>query len=353
MAFVLLTEQLVLIVNEQGQPLKQDALKKRRWSWLRLFIGVLLSVGGLWLVTRQVSWDAFLDAVTSADGFLILLALVIVIVTSALKAWRWRFIFYPPERMPSYKATFWATYLGQFINNTPLRVGELARAYTLSNETNVSTAQALGTIVVEKSLDLLMMVFTLALLLAYGLLPGFIDNPGLIALTAFVLMGLLYVITYRTDFAIRTAVWFAAIFPERIERFIVRLATSGLKGLAALRNPRLTVILLGASIIIAFLSVLVPYLLFLAFELPLGLAEAALLHLALTVSINVPSTPGRIGVFEATVYIVLAWLGLDNGPLILGYALVFHVVTLLPQLVFGGIAVARSNWNWRDANFVE
>ena len=59
MAFVLLTEQLVLIVNEQGQPLKQDALKKRRWSWLRLFIGVLLSVGGLWLVTRQVSWDAF------------------------------------------------------------------------------------------------------------------------------------------------------------------------------------------------------------------------------------------------------------------------------------------------------
>jgi uncharacterized protein (TIRG00374 family) len=342
-----------LIANKQGRPIKENKPAKRRWSWLRIVVGIALSVGGIWLVTRQVDWDEFVAAVLSAETSLVLVGFAIVIATSAVKAWRWRFIFYPPENMPPLKPTFWAIYLGQFINNTPIRVGELARAYTLSNETNVSTAQALGTIVVEKSLDLLMMVFTLALLLMVGLLPGFINNPFMIAGSAFFLIALLFMITYRTDFVIRIVVRVASFLPQRLEQFVVRLAVSGLKGLAALRHPRLTLVLLGISMLIAFLSVLTPYVLFRAFDLPFSLAQAALLHLAITVSINIPSTPGRIGVFEGTVYIVLAWLGIENDALLLGFALTFHLVVLLPQLVLGGFAAARSNWSWRDAQIVE
>jgi uncharacterized protein (TIRG00374 family) len=340
-----------LVANEQSGLIEPQ--EKPRWPWWRIIIGVLLSLGGIWLVTRQVSWSELVAATASADIGWVIFGFIVIVFTSAVKAWRWRFIFYPPQNMPPYKATFWATYLGQFINNTPIRVGELARAYTLSNETNVSTAQAIGTVVVEKSLDLLMMVFTLAVLLAYGLLPGFINQPGLIALTAFVLMAILYLITYHTDFVIRATVFVARIFPEKIEQFIVRLASSGLKGLAALRSPRLTILLLLVSLFIVFLTILTPYVLFLAFDLPYSFADAALLNLALTVSINIPSTPGRIGVFEGTVFIVLKWFGLDNPSLNLSFALVFHLVVLLPQLVLGGIAMARSKWSWRDAHFVE
>ena len=57
------------------------------------------------------------------------------------------------------------------------------------------------------------------------------------------------------------------------------------------------------------LSILTPYILFSAFNLPLGFQEATLLHLSLIIGQIPASTPGNVGIFEGVVVFMLNQFG--------------------------------------------
>ena len=134
--------------------------------------------------------------------------------------------------------------------------------------------------------------------------------------------------------------------PEKLGGWITRVGVAGLEGLSALRNRKLSLLLLVLSLMIASLSVLLPYLLFPALGLDLTLLDAAVVHVVVSVVAAPPSTPVKIGVFNGAAAFVLWQLGIRNEAVIVSYSLLFYAVVIVPQLVLGIIASVRSRWSW-------
>jgi uncharacterized protein (TIRG00374 family) len=309
-----------------------------------LLLAVGLSLLGLWYVTRNVALADLRLALASARPGYILLALFIYVATTAAKTWRWQLLYHAQDDMPGFGSLFWAVNVGQLINTAVpfVRLGELARVYDLGQHTGQSKVKGLGTLVVEKTLDLISLAFLFFVLVPFFVLPDLIAGSGpSVAIVSVLALLVLMLVARRPDLVRRLATAVIGWLPAPWQQRLLPWADSGLAGLAALRSGRASLILLGSTLLILLLSVLTPYLLFPALGISLGLKHAAVLHLALTIGAIPPSTPARIGIFEGIVTFFLATFGVEDGALRLAYALIFHLLLVLPQLVLGGLGLLR------------
>lgn len=336
-----------LITNNAARPTNHSW--RRYLPWLNLGLTAVLIVAGLWYLSTRVSLAAVGAALAGARPAYVLLAVGLMLLTVALKGWRWQLMF-PAERPPvSFPAAFWAVALGQYVNLIVpfLRLGEVARLYALNQESGATAGRTLGTLVVEKTLDLIFFGLTIIFVLPFVVLPDFIDRPGpLLFLLPLLLLAALYLLAYRTELVIHFWHKIIAPLPERPRNWLLRLAVTGLEGLAALRDRRLTLAMLLLSLAISVLSVVLPYALFPALGLSLGLLDAALIHIAVSIAITPPSTPAKIGVFNGAAALMLWQFGLTDETLIAGYAILLYIVVVGPQLLLGLIAASRTKWRW-------
>lgn len=323
------------------------------WPWLNIGLTAVFIGIGFWYITTQVSLADISTAFTQANLGFILLSISTMVITIALKTFRWHYLF-PTNHDPiPYRALLWATLLGQYVNTIVpfLRLGEIARIYALNHQTKIGKTRTLGTLIIEKTMDMIMIVLNMAILLPFVILPDFINNPGIyLAIIAAIALTGLYLLAFQTDFIIHISRKVAQRLPAKLSQRIMHLITSGLEGLAALRNQRSTIIIIGLSLLIALLSISTPYLLFPAFKIPLGLVEAALLNIAVSVASSPPSTPGKIGIFDGVVVFMLLSFGLKDNSIILSYTIIFHLIIIVPQIILGGLAAARTKWQWRTVN---
>jgi uncharacterized protein (TIRG00374 family) len=225
-----------------------------------------------------------------------------------------------------------------------VRVGDLARVLKLESETGIGKVQGLSTLVVEKTLDIIILVLTLFLLLPTVVLPESLSlaRRGIVmAATAVTLFVLLLIFAYFRERITKLAGRLIKLLPERLQRPLFRLIVAGLTGLSALRQPRQLLVLLFVSAVIMFLSILTPYILFSTFNIPFGLKEATLLHLSLIIGQIPASTPGNVGIFEGVVVFMLNQFGLTDNAAILSYAIVYHLVVVMPQIFLGSVSVIR------------
>lgn len=328
---------------------EQEAAAVHRFPWFNLILAVVLAALGLWFLSTRVSLASVIDALAEANLFFVLLGLLIMVVTLLLKAWRWQLMFLPESPSASYSAAFWAGSLGQYVNLIVpfLRLGEIARIYVLYQESGIRPARTVGTLVLEKVLDLIFFGLLILLVLPFTILPAYLEDPliPLIALPV-IMFVVLYVLAFRTSWAIRAIQWLARPLPDRLESWVLRVAISGLGGLSALRSVRLSIILLALSLLITLLGALLPYSLFPALGLDLGLVQASLIHIVVSIAIAPPSTPVKIGVFNGAAALMLWQAGIDNETMIASYSILFYLVVIVPQLVLGIVAATRSNWRW-------
>ena len=193
-----------------------------------------------------------------------------------------------------------------------------------------------------------MLTLTLAIILPLVVLPDiFSQNWYLVGLLGTAVLFGLYLLAAQTEFVTRVFIGMSRWLPEALHEKVVPIILSGLEGVAALRSRRISFLLIASSVGIAFLSVLTPYVLFHAFALPLGLADAALVDSALSLAAAPPSTPGQIGIFEGTVTLVLSQLSETSTAVLVSFAIVYHLVVLIPKIIFGSIASLRTNWQWQ------
>jgi len=329
-------------VSSNGLPSRTLAELTRN-SWLRIILSLLLAAAAIILLVRNVNIDDVQRAIAAADYRFIGIALLILLITILLKVWRWYWMFPAGKDRPHFSPLYNALMLGQFFNFIfPLRIGEIARVYSLDRQAGVSKAKSLSTIVIEKTLDLVALLLSTALLIPFIVLPDFIlDNGYPLAMVVILILAALVYLAYRTDQVTSIVRKASKPLPQAIQRKISEVLVAGLDGLSSLRNWRLTLWLGSLSFLIVILAILTPFVLFHAFNLPLGLEDAVILNLVLTLGTIPPSTPGKILVFEGIVILMLRRFGLDDNNLILSYAIIFHLVVALPQILLGVIAFAR------------
>lgn len=339
-----------LLTKNPAQPAGRQW--RRYLPWLNLGLTLGLLVAGIWYLSARVSLEALLDALLAASPLFVGLAAVTMIATVGLRAWRWQLMF-PTERPPvTFAAAFWSLALGLYVNLVVpfLRLGEVARLYALNQEAGTSAGRVLGTLVVEKTLDLIFFGLTILFILPFIILPDFIERPGpFLLVIPLVLLGVLYLLAFQTEWVIRFWRRLIAPLPERVRTVLLRLAVNGLEGLAALRDRRLSLAMLLISLFIAVLAVTLPYLLFPALGLPLTFLDAAVVHIVVSVAIVPPSTPAKLGVLNGAAALTLWQLGVRDETAVATYSILLYLAVVVPQITLGLVAASRTKWRWQTA----
>lgn len=334
--------------QKEGTPTQAGRLAPfgRPIPWFRLLASLLLGGIGLWLVFRDTSLAEVRLALQQARLGYVLLALLVIVCTGAVKSWRWQLLYYPQSPLPSYAALFWSLHLGQLVNTILpfLRAGEVVRIVDADRRTHVGKSRSLGTLVVEKVLEMITLALTILVVVPYLVVPSFVRDSGLvIAATGILALVFLWLVAYKTPLILVLVTAIAKRLPRRLSRRLMPIIVSGLGGLVALRNRRAVIGLLGSSVVIGVLYVLTPTILFRALDIDLSLVEGTAIHAVLSVGTLPSWAPANVGVFEFLVAYMLRFFGTTNGGVIFAYTILLHLVIIAPQIVLGGIAALKGN----------
>ena len=129
-----------------------------RINLLRATIGVAISVVALWLVLRSVDLQATAEALRSADWRWVGVMFAFACADLAVRAFRWQRLLAPVAAVP-YLHTLSYLLVGYLANNVlPARLGELVRSHYAGDREGISRSTTLGTIVVERVIDLVAVV---------------------------------------------------------------------------------------------------------------------------------------------------------------------------------------------------
>lgn len=307
----------------------------------RFWVGMALSGICLYLALRGLHFVEIQAALGRANYAFLLPAAAIIIASQWVRAVRWGMLFYPRLEIGQNKL-FFVLNIGYFLSSVlPARIGDVARAYLLGP--HVPAAQALATVILERALDVLIVILLLILLIPVVPIPAWVAQGGMLLGVAFIVLVLAMVVaTVQRERGLR---WLRrglervpGIDPDRL----MRQAKALLDGMAVLRAPRQLTMLLVFSVGLWATPIIVNYLVMLGFGMRLSWVAAAFVLCVTALGVAVPSSPGYIGVYHAAVVASLAVFGVSSAEAF-AYALVLHAVNYTVLIVLGVFSMWRES----------
>lgn len=131
---------------------------KISWSWVLMLLlaGVLL-----YFAFRGVKWSDFIDGLKSCNFWWILLSMVASIGVFVLRGIRWRYIMLPLNPTITRKEAYDGVTIAYISNFALPRAGEFVRCGVISSTGKASFESVLGTVVLERSWDMLCYILIL------------------------------------------------------------------------------------------------------------------------------------------------------------------------------------------------
>jgi uncharacterized protein (TIRG00374 family) len=317
-------------------------LKMKPWSTGQKFcVGVLSSAIFLSLALQQVDWAKTAATLRDANWVLASLGVGALVATIVTFACRWRLLLSSTAEL-SVKDTFSYIMIGYLANIVfPLRLGEVARAVLLGRRHGINPSLVFGSVVLERTLDVLT-ILILALGLSFMMnIPAAI-RAGMIMLAGaglVVLIALLFlaqsgnrvpgVVCILPGFVPR-------VLAERLATLVARFA----EGLAALRHGRELVLVLWLSVLAWAIAGTGTISYIAAFNLHAPWYAGFFVLTVTNLGSAIPSSPGFIGVYHYLAVLALSIWVPDRSEA-LGYAIGTHGINMLVNVLLGCTCLAR------------
>jgi uncharacterized membrane protein YbhN (UPF0104 family) len=323
----------------------------------RLALGGLLAFALLFLFFRNFEWDALGAAFRRANPLWLAAMVGCTLIVYAVRAWRWGFLLAPLARVP-FRDLFSITMVGFASGLVLPRAGEILRPYLVGRRHAIRTSAAFATIIVERLVDLVTVLFLFALYLYVLPVPA-AETRGSLLHARLPLLGLVSVGRGPTGVAIlallaavvaflvaskRLVGWGVLVLgwlPGRLARPLVHVLESFGDGLAVLKAPPRALAAIFAQSLVIWLAIAASFQLnHMAFGIHLPFHATFLLIACLTIGVAIP-TPGMVGGFHVAYLIAMTnAYGIDTATA--GAAgLAAHALTNLPVLILGLFFVRR------------
>ena len=311
-------------------------LRRANFRGLRVAAGTLLSMLFLWLAFRNVPVSQIVDAFGQLDWRFMTLALVLTLVGTLARAARWKLLYHPNHKNLNSLRMAEALFISQMLNIViPARLGEVARIQIMSQSGSRSRAVTLGTIVVEKWLDIVALIVIMFLVPISVSLPAWFQDSRK-SLLAFVVafFGVTLLLSYGKSWLLALLESTFHFLPNLWLRRLQQTTALALGSLDVLRSPWVGLQLQAWSLLIWSMGILVNYIVFLILGLSLPFVAALFLLVVLQVGIAVPSVPGKLGIFQYLCILALAPFGVGKSSA-LSYSVLLYFVAFGPLLLLG------------------
>ena len=316
-------------------------------SYLKYFLLLAVAFGLLALAFRGVSVGKILHDMLQANIFWVLLSVLFTIIAFISRAYRWNLLIESVGYSPPLKKTTYALMLGYFANLAFPRIGEVTRCGSLSKAESIPFSSLLGTVIVERVIDVISLFICLLLtaILEYKRLGSFLsDNiinpmigklqqlmssPFFIIAAVIIILGLSFAIFYFIKRSGQKG-------KESKIAHVFKNLMNGLRSVSTLKRPRLFIF---HSIFIWFLYFMSTYVCL--FALPstshLGFSAALFLLVAGGLGMSAP-VQGGIGAYHLLVSQGLMLYGLSQQDG-LTFATLIHSLSLVLVVLFGIVSL--------------
>lgn len=317
------------------------------WRSRRLYLGLGVSAVFLVLLLRQVDGDELAEALREARPGWIALAAVPFALGLWLRALRWRIVLRPSLEISTGDALA-IMIVGFGANNVlPARAGEVVRAGMLQQRYGASWTLGLGTIVVERVLDGLVLSAFLVLTIALAGGTALLNALALLAAAGFAAAAVLLVaLTVWPGPSATLATRLLRFAPARLRPRLRAWSGGFVAGMTALRGSGAWAAALAATAASWAAEGAAYWLVGRAF----GLDLAALLYSAVVGAANLalaaPSTAAGIGPYEFFTREVAVAYGAAAATAT-AYAIALHALTVVPLIVAALVVLWRRNLGLR------
>lgn len=284
--------------------------------------------------------DKIIDDFKGTNKLWIGIILLLFMLSNFSRTIRWQLLLKPLGAKARFSNAFFTIMLGYFANLGLPRIGEVVRAGMLARYEGIQTEKVLGTVVVDRAIDVLslLLIILLAFILQFNVLFNYFreniaDSPFLTGnfMTIAIISILLLV-----------AVW---IFRRRIMRWRVLLRfreyiigfAEGLRSIRSIDRP-LTFIFHSVSIWVLYF--LMTYFCFFAFEptAHLNILAGLIVFVFGGLGIVFPS-PGGMGTYHAMTIAALAIYHIPGEDAFSFANILFFSIQILCNVSFGLLAL--------------
>jgi len=253
----------------------------------------------------------------------LIFASILLILSVYIRAFRWQHLF-QSNKFNSISDLFSAQLVGYFINNiSPVRIGDFAKSYLVSKKTDQNNSYILGSIMMERVLDTIMLfIFMSIIISSYGL--EYLNiNFSLISIYNIIPITLI-------------SIFFIYCIKFFIPFKIKNILSEFWKGFTAINSSNKSAVIFSSIFIwlIYWMNVFLIQLIFPSFELTL--IDCLFILVASSFIQMIPTGFGGLGIFHLGVNSVLIKLGISNYEyfLILLWLYSYFVYTILGSYHF-------------------
>ncbi|MFL2664696.1 MAG: lysylphosphatidylglycerol synthase transmembrane domain-containing protein [Dehalococcoidia bacterium] len=290
----------------------------------------------------------------------IFLSLIFYFISLYFRTKRWRYLL--RENLPTPKRTILPVIIfGYMANNIiPVRIGEFLRSYYLSVRENISSTFVFGTIIIERLMDVIALVFffTVGSLLGSlfysndfedfsNSLPGGKTIIILLSLLPFIIISLILLIynkfPQKKFYTILEKILF--FVSNQMRTLIMSKIILFFNGLITIRKKNTFFYTLIYSLIIWICEGVMYYVISLGFDLDIyfeSTFELISVIIVFSSIVNlagiIPSTAGSWGPFDFFGSLTLITLGVNNEVAV-AYSLLVHIALWLPPTLIGFVII--------------
>lgn len=319
----------------------------------RFWIGLVISAVSLYFAFQGIDLVRLEQALTRLNWIWLVPAYLAFGLSYAGRVYRWQLLFAPIH--VRWRDVLSALSVGYFLSGVlPARIGDVARAYLISEHDNVGIGRGLSSVVIERLTDGLATVLFLAILLpiipvapiefefnnstvqfdvrAFGLI---------VSLIALVAVVALFVIAWQRERGLSLLHWLSSPFRFLQSEKIWNFVESVLDGLSILKDPRALIGISMWSLFVWIFAAALNWVIMPAMGLNLGVDAATLVLVVTALAVIIPSSPGYIGWYHVVAQTTLVQFYNVDKTLALAYAVVIHAFVYLNLVALGFIFIWR------------
>tara|TARA_Y100000385_G_scaffold271148_1_gene310847 strand:+ start:638 stop:1588 length:951 start_codon:yes stop_codon:yes gene_type:complete len=306
--------------------------KNKFYNVLKIILPLLLSILFISYALEDFNYILFIDSLKNANYLFIISSVLLLIIIIFLRSLRWKLLFTKQLQINDLYQSQLIGYMGN--NIFPLRLGELLKAFFLEKKSKISKYEVIGTVILERVLDLIGLIILFLILL----------NFSIIELVSSSSIKVIYFLLIFASLSIILSFNLNKIKNFKFKNRLFQIVNDIISGFSTINKSNF-LLSIFYTILIWLSYIIVVYLVQKSMYLNLSFIQCILLLFLSSLILMIPSMPGNIGTFEGSVVYTLLLFGIKDD---FGFAFILHAVSFIPYTLLGLFYLIKERYIFKN-----
>ena len=304
---------------------------------INIIIFIAVSLCGLYFAFHNIDFEILYDRLLKVDLIKFSLSISILMLACIFRSKRLQYIVSPIDDRITLHHLFSSTMIGYFGNGILFfRLGEVLKAYSISQGNRISTSESFGVIMLERIIDALTVLILLLISLIWLPTQNSKINYWITAFTIITILFTLLIVVLRKINWEKFIMSFTFV-NERIRTSLLGIVQKIFDGIDTIKNTNHAKGILFSTIFMWTCYYFMTVWLLESCQIYLVPSGAFIVLIMGAIIIAVPALPGGLGTYEAGITYTLMLLYFLTKDEALTYAIVSHASNYIPFLGVGSI----------------